>query len=102
MSKSYGDHFLVVGDAAGQTDPLTGGINLFRGAKFKSPSFQLTLPLPRTCAVCVTAGIHYAMEAAKMAAETLIEGLNEGDLSERQMSKYHKRWKAAFGWDYWL
>jgi geranylgeranyl reductase family protein len=72
VPKSYGHHFLVIGDAAGQVDPLTGG------------------------------GIHYGMEAGQIAAETLIEGFAEGDLSESKMKLYHRRWKKAFGRDFWL
>lgn len=49
-----------------------------------------------------TAGIHYGMEAGKIAAETIIEGLAEGDLSARKMKQYHERWKSKFGFDFWL
>lgn len=72
VSRSYGNHFLVVGDAAGQVDPLTGG------------------------------GIHFAMEAAKIAAETLVEAFREGDLTAGRLKVYQQRWRKAFGWDFWL
>jgi len=72
VSKSYANHFLVVGDSAGQVDPLTGG------------------------------GIHFAMEAAKIAADTLLEAFREGNLTARKLQVYEQRWTRAFGWDFWL
>eukprot|EP01090_Pellita_catalonica_P003378 TRINITY_DN13045_c0_g1_i1.p1 TRINITY_DN13045_c0_g1~~TRINITY_DN13045_c0_g1_i1.p1 ORF type:complete len:282 (-),score=46.85 TRINITY_DN13045_c0_g1_i1:35-880(-) len=72
VEKSYADRFVVIGDAAGQVDPLTG------------------------------AGIHYGMSAAKMAADTIIEGFKAGDLSEARMKQYHDKWRKAFGRDFYL
>lgn len=71
-AKSHGERFLAVGDAAGQTDPLTGE------------------------------GIHTSMIAAKIAAEVLHEAFDEGDLSERRLKAYHQRWMKAFGRDFAL
>lgn len=68
--KSYGEALLVLGDAAGQTDPLTGE------------------------------GIHTAMIAAKIAARVLSDALAEGDLSEHRLSSYHREWMRAFGRDF--
>ena len=68
--KSSGDRFLVLGDAAGQTDPLTGE------------------------------GIHTAMVAAKIAARVLHEAFAEGDLSARRLAAYHDGWMTAFGRDF--
>jgi geranylgeranyl reductase family protein len=65
--RTYGNALLVVGDAAGQTDPLTGE------------------------------GIHTAMVAAKLAAQTLVEALDAGDLSEGRLADYQRKWMAAFG-----
>ncbi|MGB5809049.1 MAG: NAD(P)/FAD-dependent oxidoreductase [Polyangiales bacterium] len=65
-----GDRLLVVGDAAGQTDPLTGE------------------------------GIHTAMVAAKLAARVLEEAFAEGDLSARRLAAYHRAWMGAFGRDF--
>ncbi len=67
---SSGDHLLVVGDAAGQIDPLTGE------------------------------GIQYAMDAAEIAAETLIEAFGEDDLGAPLLRRYHERWFQAFGRDF--
>jgi len=67
VEKSHGRQLLVVGDAAGQTDPLTGE------------------------------GIHTAMIAGRIAAQTLRELLSKGDLSERACASYHERWQRAFG-----
>jgi len=72
IAKSYADHLLIVGDAAGQVDPLTGE------------------------------GIHTAMIAAKIAARTIVEMFQEGDFSEQSCKVYHDRWMKDFGNDfYW-
>ena len=72
IAKSYGDRLLIIGDAAGQIDPLTGE------------------------------GIQYAMDAAKIAADTLKEAFAVNDFSEQFLQRYHRRWMKAFGWDfYW-
>jgi len=70
VDKSHGRQLLVVGDAAGQTDPLTGE------------------------------GIHTGMIAGRIAAETLHELLEKGDLSERACAIYHQRWQKAFGHEF--
>jgi menaquinone-9 beta-reductase len=70
VPRSSGEHVLLVGDAAGQIDPLTGE------------------------------GIQYAMDAAEIAAETLAEALEAGDLSASFLQRYHRRWMAAFGQDF--
>jgi geranylgeranyl reductase family protein len=70
VPRSSGDHVLLVGDAAGQIDPLTGE------------------------------GIQYAMDAAEIAAETLAEAFEAGDLGAPFLRRYHRRWMAAFGRDF--
>lgn len=65
--RTYAEALLVVGDAAGQTDPLTGE------------------------------GIHTSMVAAKIAATVLSGALDAGDLSEGRMAEYQRRWVRAFG-----
>jgi flavin-dependent dehydrogenase len=45
-------------------------------------------------------GLQYGMEAAKVAAQTLLEAFGMEDLSERQLRKYHRRCQLAFGWDF--
>jgi flavin-dependent dehydrogenase len=66
----YSDHLLVLGDAAGQIDPLTGE------------------------------GIHYAMEAAEMAADVLLGALRAGNLTSTYLREYHRRWQRAYGRDF--
>jgi flavin-dependent dehydrogenase len=70
IQRSFGDHFLIIGDAAGHIDPLTGE------------------------------GIHYAIEGAAIAAGVLEEALRTGDLSARFLSRYHQRWMRSFGRDF--
>ncbi len=67
LSKTYGERVLVVGDAAGQVKPTTGG------------------------------GIYYALLAGEIAAETLGKALSRNDLSASQLSSYEKEWKALLG-----
>jgi hypothetical protein len=42
------------------------------------------------------------MEAAKIAAETLAEAFQEGNLTAGRLKVYQQRWRKAFGWDFWL
>ncbi|XP_053375497.1 conditioned medium factor receptor 1-like [Mercenaria mercenaria] len=67
---SYDRHCLVVGDAAGMTDPLTGE------------------------------GIHHAMEGGKLAAQFLDEVIAHGNYDKEVMSIYHDRWMKLFGYDF--
>lgn len=68
--KTYYDHLLVIGDAAGHIDPLTGE------------------------------GIHTAMDGAHLAAEELFGALESGDLSAARLERYQDRWMKAFGDDF--
>jgi flavin-dependent dehydrogenase len=70
VPRSSGDHLLVVGDAAGQIDPLSGE------------------------------GIQYGMDAAELAAQTLAEGFEAGNLGAAFLRRYHRRWMAHFGRDF--
>lgn len=70
IPRSYADHLLIVGDAAGHIDPLTGE------------------------------GIQYGMDAAEIAATTLLEGLTAGDLSARFLKRYQTHWMRSFGHDF--
>eukprot|EP01113_Clastostelium_recurvatum_P041622 TRINITY_DN663_c0_g1_i2.p1 TRINITY_DN663_c0_g1~~TRINITY_DN663_c0_g1_i2.p1 ORF type:complete len:505 (-),score=131.11 TRINITY_DN663_c0_g1_i2:89-1603(-) len=72
ISKSYTDHLLIIGDAAGLIDPLTGE------------------------------GIQYAMGSGKIAAQTLIEAFQQRDLTSHFLKKYHQRWMQSFGHDFWV
>ena len=69
-ARSSGERFLALGDAAGQTDPLTGE------------------------------GIHTAMIASKIAARVLHEAFAEDDLSAPRLAAYHDGWMKAFGRDF--
>jgi flavin-dependent dehydrogenase len=60
---------VTVGDAAGQVSPITGG------------------------------GIYYAMKAAEIAAEVIIQSLEIGDNSVEFLRKYDSAWKATLGKD---
>jgi len=72
ISKSYGDNFLIIGDAAGFIDPLTGE------------------------------GIQYAMESAKYASDVIVEALNSGDLSASVLKQYQDKWYNDWGREfYW-
>jgi len=72
IKKSYGDHLLIIGDAAGFIDPLTGE------------------------------GIQYALESGEMASKVLIEGFKKLDLSASFLKKYQTVWYNEFGRDfYW-
>ena len=70
IPRSSSDHLLIIGDAAGHIDPLTGE------------------------------GIHYAIEGAAIAADVLGEAFTAGDLSARFLSQYHQRWQHKFGRDF--
>jgi len=65
-SRCVADGALLVGDAAGFFDPFTGE------------------------------GIAMALRGGEMAAETLLDGLARGDLSERRLAPYADRRRAAF------
>jgi len=67
VSKTYGDGILLVGDAAGQTKPTTGGGVIMGG-------------------LC-------AMEAAKIASEAL----EAGDCSAGFLSRYESAWRGKLG-----
>ena len=64
ISRTYGDRFIVVGDAAGLVKPTTGG------------------------------GIYYSLVSASIGAAVLAAALQEGDLSATRLSEYERRWRA--------
>jgi geranylgeranyl reductase family protein len=70
IPQSYADHLLIVGDAAGHIDPLTGE------------------------------GIQYGMDAAEIAAQTLAEAFTVGDFRARFLKRYQDGWMRSFGWDF--
>ena len=67
LARSYGDRILVIGDAAGQVKPTTGG------------------------------GIYFGHLGARIAAGVLDEALSSDNLAIGQLSRYQKRWKAKMG-----
>jgi geranylgeranyl reductase family protein len=70
IPKSYDDNLVIIGDAAGHIDPMTGE------------------------------GIHFAMDAGHLAAVTLGESLAAGNLSASFLKRYQDRWMKSFGNDF--
>ena len=64
LARTFGQRVLVVGDAAGQVKPTTGG------------------------------GIYYALLAGEVAADSLDRAFSRNDLSASGLSIYEKQWKA--------
>jgi digeranylgeranylglycerophospholipid reductase len=67
LPQTYGDRVLVIGDAAGQVKPTTGG------------------------------GIYLGHLGAKIATSVFSEALNKDELAAAQLSRYQKEWKAKMG-----
>ncbi|MBI5679996.1 MAG: NAD(P)/FAD-dependent oxidoreductase [Methanobacterium sp.] len=63
IEKTYADGLLVVGDAAGHVDPITGG------------------------------GIHFATICAKIAGKVAANAIKNEDVSEKSLEVYEKSWK---------
>ena len=70
IEQSYDDHLLIVGDAAGMIDPLTGE------------------------------GLQYAMDAAEIAANTIAEAFQRNDFKKSFFKRYQKLWMKSFGKDF--
>lgn len=70
IDRSFGDNLMIVGDAAGHVDPLTGE------------------------------GIQYAMDAAEIASDIAHQALSEDRFDEEIFSKYQKEWMKSFGKDF--
>lgn len=66
IDKTYTDNLLVVGDAAGQVDPITGG------------------------------GIHLTVFCAKIAGEVAADAVKNGDTSKNVLKKYDMLWREKF------
>lgn len=66
-ARTYGDRWLVVGGAAGQVKPTTGG------------------------------GIYYGLLCADIAVATLHQALGRGDLSAKSLAGYEKGWRKRLG-----
>jgi len=67
LPRTYSDRLLVVGEAAGQVKPVTGG------------------------------GIYYGFLCAEIAADTLHQAFQSQDFSDYKMALYEKRWRALLG-----
>jgi flavin-dependent dehydrogenase len=67
LPRTYGDRILVIGDAAGQVKPTTGG------------------------------GIYFGHLGAKIATEVLNKALNSDELAAARLFRYQRRWKAKMG-----
>ena len=65
--RTYADNVLIVGDAAAQTKPLSGG------------------------------GLYTGMRAARWAAVTAVDAVEEKDLSAKRLSEYDERWRSDIG-----
>ena len=69
LPRTYGDRLVVVGDAAGQVKPTTGG------------------------------GIYYGLLSARLAAQSLHRALVKNDLSARSLASYQRGWQEKLGQD---
>lgn len=69
IPKTYGNGFLVVGDAASQVKPTTGG------------------------------GIIFGSLCSKIAGEVAYEALKSNDFSKGFLSQYQSRWRELIGFD---
>ena len=67
LARTYGDRLIVVGDAAGQVKPTTGG------------------------------GIYYGLLCADIAANNLHRALETDDLSAKSLANYERGWKSKLG-----
>lgn len=67
IDKTYSSGLMVVGDAAGQTDPITG------------------------------AGIENAAICGKIAGEVAIDSIENGDTSSNYLKKYEDLWRLSVG-----
>eukprot|EP01025_Chloroclados_australasicus_P014356 TRINITY_DN1671_c0_g1_i1.p1 TRINITY_DN1671_c0_g1~~TRINITY_DN1671_c0_g1_i1.p1 ORF type:complete len:510 (-),score=63.81 TRINITY_DN1671_c0_g1_i1:358-1845(-) len=70
LKTSYDDHLMIIGDAAGHIDPLTGE------------------------------GIHTAIMGGKAAAETLVLCRSTGDFTKASLKQYRDKWMKAYGHDF--
>jgi geranylgeranyl reductase family protein len=68
-SSTYKHRILVIGDAAGQVKPTTGG------------------------------GIYYGWLCADIAVDVLQRALSDGDLSAKSLASYERAWKKKIGWE---
>jgi len=70
LSRTYGDGLIVVGDAASQVKPTTGG------------------------------GVVFGLTCSRIAGETAAEAVEAGNYSSRFLSKYQSLWKEKLGGEF--
>ncbi len=70
LSETVRDGFMIIGDAAHQNDPVSGG------------------------------GIINSMIAGQIAGEVASQGVKKGDVSRAVLAKYQKRWHRQVGWTF--
>lgn len=71
LSELVRDGFMIIGDAAHQNDPLSGG------------------------------GIINSMISGQIAGEVASQALRNGDISSEELSEYEKRWYSEIGRTFW-
>ncbi len=69
ISPTFGNNFILVGDAAGHVSPISGE------------------------------GIHFAMLGGRIAGQVVVESLKHDDFSAKRLGKYEKLWRKNFGSD---
>ncbi|WMW22323.1 NAD(P)/FAD-dependent oxidoreductase [Methanolobus mangrovi] len=69
IEKTIVNGLMLIGDAARQSDPITGG------------------------------GIINAMEAGKIAGEVAYNAISKGDVSTRALKEYEDKWRTTIGYD---
>ena len=47
-------------------------------------------------------GLHYGLQGAKAAAETVISAFQVGDISSVALKDYQRKVDGLFGWDFWM
>jgi digeranylgeranylglycerophospholipid reductase len=67
LPRTSGERIVVVGDAAGQVKPISGG------------------------------GIYYGLLSADIAAATLHQALEDGDLTAKRLARYERGWRKKLG-----
>jgi len=67
LGRTHGERLIVVGDAAGQVKPTSGG------------------------------GIYYGLLCADIAANTLHQALQRDDLSTKSLARYEREWRRKLG-----
>ncbi len=67
MDKTFSSGLMVVGDAAGQVDPINGG------------------------------GIQYAITCGRIAGEVAVEAIENEDTSSKYLKKYEDLWRLTIG-----